>query len=379
MSLRALVVCHDEKILRVLRRVLSDQEISVEECTHADSALHKLTRQRYESVIVDCHDEQVASQVLRSVRTAPVNKNAIAVAIIDGQRAVQSAFALGAHFVLYLPITAERAKTSFRAARALMKCERRRNTRVPVEIPINLAFVNNGEKIKGTTSDLSEGGVAVRFVRRQKPGPLRVSFTLPGSECVVETAAEIAWENGGALCGLRFTDLQSEHRAHLKAWLVKHSPEIESEDPPIACTLTDLSLGGCYLEVKTPFPRRTKVVLSMKVAQVSVEVEGVVCVMHPEVGMGVGFTRTTDAERKLVENFIEVLMANSGVVPDLQVRPEGIDRGETPSVAKRSNDPEDPLLDLFHRKTQLTTDEFLSELRKQRGGPREKAQAAGAQ
>ena len=37
MSLQALVLCSDDKIIRVLRRVLSDLEIGVELCTDADS------------------------------------------------------------------------------------------------------------------------------------------------------------------------------------------------------------------------------------------------------------------------------------------------------------------------------------------------------
>ena len=141
MSLQALVLCSDDKIIRVLRRVLSDLEIAVEFCSDADSVVRKLTRRRFEAVVVDCNDEDMAAQVLASVRSAPCNKRSIAVAMIDGQKAVRSAFALGAHFVLYKPISAERARTSFRAARALMKCERRRNTRVAVQIPV--ALVND--------------------------------------------------------------------------------------------------------------------------------------------------------------------------------------------------------------------------------------------
>src|ERR1700681_2092874 len=134
MRLQALVLCSDDKILRVLRRVLSDLEIAVEYCTDADSAVRQLTRRRFEAVVVDCDDEDMAAQVLKSVRSAPCNKRSIAVAMLDDQKGVRSAFALGAHFVLYKPISAERAKTSFRAARALMKCERRRNTRVAMQI-----------------------------------------------------------------------------------------------------------------------------------------------------------------------------------------------------------------------------------------------------
>src|ERR1700693_10872 len=107
MNLHSLVLCSDEKILRVLRRVLGDLEISIDHCAEADGAIHKLTRQRYEAVIGDCADERVASQVLRSARAAPCNNRAVAVAILDSDRAVRSAHELGAHFVLYKPISPE--------------------------------------------------------------------------------------------------------------------------------------------------------------------------------------------------------------------------------------------------------------------------------
>jgi len=378
MSLRALVLCSDEKIMRVLRRVLSDLEIGVEHCTDADSTARRLTRQRFEAVIVDCHDEEVAAQVLKSVRSAPCNKHAIAVAIIDGRKAVRSAFALGAHFVLYEPVSSERAKASFRAARALMKCERRLNTRVPVEIPVTLALANG--QLKTTTSDLSEGGMAIQR-RTQNAGPVRIKFTLPGAEHVIECAAQVAWENGGSQSGLRFVDLPPEHRTHLKAWLAKHSPEIEADDPPAPCKLTDLSLGGCYLEIVAPFPVRTRVLLAMRVAELRVEVQGVVRVMHPEIGMGVEFTRTTDQQRQQVEKFIQALMNSNGALPELAVAPEGMEEPEPPAPAQASNnnnDVDDPLLGLFRRKTELTTESFLNELRKQRGPGPEAAQAAAA-
>ena len=47
MRLQALLLTPDEKIERVLRRVLGDLEISVEYCADTDSALNKLTRDRF--------------------------------------------------------------------------------------------------------------------------------------------------------------------------------------------------------------------------------------------------------------------------------------------------------------------------------------------
>ena len=128
-GLQSLLLCSDDKVVRVLRRVLTDLEIGVEHCTDLDSAVQKLTRQRFEAVIVDCTTPEIAAKILKGAQSAPTNKRAIAVAIIDGQSGLKSAFELGAHFVLFKPISLERTKSSFRSVRALMKAVKRRDGR----------------------------------------------------------------------------------------------------------------------------------------------------------------------------------------------------------------------------------------------------------
>jgi CheY-like chemotaxis protein len=371
MSLNSLVVCSDDKIVRVLRRVLADLEIGMETCSDGDSAIHKLTRQRYEAVIVDCADEDMASQILKSTRNAPCNKRAIAVALIDGQSAVRSAFGLGAHFVLYKPISTERAKTSFRAARALMKRERRRNTRVPVQIPITLILDNGAGQQQSTSSDLGEGGMAVQLARRPKNvGSMRIQFTLPGTNILMNSHAEFAWENSEGLAGLRFLDLSPENSTRLKNWLVSQSPESERDDPPVPCKLTDLSLGGCYLEIASPFPVQTRVLLTMEIAHLHVQAQGAVRVMHPEIGMGVEFTQKTREQKEAVDKFIQALMNNNGPGPQLLVEPDGLEPDTaTPIQATSGEDAEDPLIELFQNKSNLPVDAFLHQLRSQRNAP----------
>jgi c-di-GMP-binding flagellar brake protein YcgR len=370
MSLKSLVLCSDEKIVRVLRRVLSDLEISMEHCTDPDGAIHKLTRQRFESIIIDCTDLKVATSVLKSARSAPVNKRAIAVAIMDGHNGLRSAFDMGAHFVLYKPVSTERARTSFRAARALMKRERRRNARVAVQLSVNLSNAKTGFQQSVPTTDISEGGMAVQLGMRQKdPGPWQAQFTLPGTEKVIEVSGEAAWHNPGGQVGVRFVNLQVDVAHDLRHWLNQHSPEGEKDDPPVRCKLTDLSLGGCYLEIASPFPPRTRIVLSMKAAALELRVEGVVRVMHPEVGMGVEFTQNTPEQRVHVEKFIQSLMSAGDLLPELLVEPEGLESSR-PEVPAQTNEMEDPLLELFHSKATLPAELFLTELRKQRSSHR---------
>src|SRR5438874_10231323 len=75
-GLQSLLLCTDDAVVRVLRRVLSELEIGVEHCLDADSAVQKLTRQRFEAVIVDCSSRELASKILKGARSSPVNNRA---------------------------------------------------------------------------------------------------------------------------------------------------------------------------------------------------------------------------------------------------------------------------------------------------------------
>jgi DNA-binding response OmpR family regulator len=370
MKLQALLLTPDEKIERVLRRVLGDLEINVDYCADTDCALTKLTRERYEAVIVDCDEDLGATRVLKAVRSAARNKRAVAVAIIDAQKPVRGAFDLGAHFVLYKPISAERSKASFRAARALMKRERRRNTRIPIEIPVQL--ISGGGAINTKTSDLGEGGLAIQATQRLDNGAaMGIQFTLPGSEHRIEARGEIAWINAGKSAGLRFTEISPNSQEKIKQWLDSQAPDLDGDDPPAAVKLTDLSGGGCYVELAAPFPVRTKVILS--VGTTETKVEGTVLVTHPEVGMGLEFSRKTPQQQQQLDAFIQTLVGG-GAVPDLFVQPEGLDSGQEPAAVDASL-PADPLTTLFRQKSDLPLEEFRREIQKQRGGPAEGAHA----
>jgi CheY-like chemotaxis protein len=373
MNLKALLLCADDKIVRVLRRTLGDLEIAVELCASAEIALRKLTRERFEAIVVDCAGIG-AAEVLRSTRISPCNKRAVAVAILDPDIGLRSAFEFGANFVLYKPVSVERAKSSFRAARALMKKERRRNNRVAIRIPLEMSSRESGARFRANTSDIGEGGLAISLPRRSKPrGRWGLSFTLPGLSSVLEVEAEFAWEGSGTQVGLRFQDQTPEFARQLREWLARSSPEVEKDDPPVRCQLTDLSLGGCYLAISSPFPVLTRVTLSMRAAGAELRAEGIVRVMHPEKGMGVEFTKNTPEHRSLLEKFLSLLTEDRTVLPELLVEPEGLETESSSVPSTDASEGEDTLLGLFRNQAALAPDSFQAELRKQRGA----AAAAG--
>jgi DNA-binding response OmpR family regulator len=371
-GLHCLLLSNDDKAVRVLRRVLSEIDVDVEHCSGADAALQKITRQRFEGVIVDCATPHVAGAVLKAARSAPTNKRAVAVAVLedqpttDNQNALKHAFEMGAHFVLFKPISLERTRASFRAVRALMKRERRRHARIPINIPVQVEVAGDERLFGVHTVDIGENGMAIKIGHRKPSASFQLQFTLPGAAEPISVQGEVAWE-GNQVVGVRFCEVPSETADQLKRW-VERQLTGSDDDVSVNCKLTDLSLNACYLQTESPFPVRTRLKLLMKIGKLELEVEGLVRIMHSGIGMGVEFTRHTKHQRAKVEEFIQTLINTTGAVPDLQVKPDAIDNSaDAFSKEQAAIEPQDPLLSLFYTQAEASTDLFQDELRKQRG------------
>jgi DNA-binding response OmpR family regulator len=360
MSLRSLLWSSDDKTVRVLSRVLNDLEIGVEHFSASDEVIRQITRQRFEAIIVDCFDPQDAGNVLRAAKAAPVNKRALSIVLVEPQVGLKGGFDMGAHFVLHKPLAVERAKSSFRAVRALMKRERRSQLRVPVQIPVEC--VGSG-RYPAKTLDLCEGGMAIHFsARKSRESVLRFSFKLPGIDFKFDVWGEMAWEGDGDQAGVRFKDLTADQRNALRNWLKNQLPEPEPEDMAVACRLAELSLAGCYLTTNSPFPKSTRVTLSLSGAEA--KVGGVVRIVHPEFGMGIEFVQSTVEQRNLVRRMIDALQAG-GDSPELQVEPEGLESAAdaTPPSPLAAGD---ALITLFNQKAQLPVEAFMQQMHQRR-------------
>jgi hypothetical protein len=149
----------------------------------------------------------------------------------------------------------------------------------------------------------------------------------------------------------------------------------EKADPPIRCTVTDISSGACFLRTDSPFPLETRVEMSLCVADCRVRTEGKIRVMHPEFGMGVEFSSKTREHQILMKEIIARLTLSDDLVPEVLVEPEGLDWGNDfealsgdSSVPAEMEKLEDTLLDLFRTGALLPKEQFLVELRSSDGG-----------
>ncbi len=367
MPFQALLVSTDEDAAAILTPMLGRFGVALKDCGYSE-AVCLLAEERYDAVIVDFDDPHNASMVLQNAGEAPGGHKVVTIAILGDKTRVRSAFGQGANFILYKPLSVEQAEASLRAATALIKRERRGSYRVPVQIPAHvLPF--GGSETEGILLDLSEDGMDLltpqAFARQT---PLRARFTLPGRSNEAEYTGEVAWTNPNGQCGVRFFDLPAQISSDLRQWVQAHAADLPPEPEAVAeSKLTDLSLGGCYVETESPFPEGSGIVLSLNAEKMEVRAEGMVRVMHPNFGMGIEFAARTEEQRETVARFIEFLTSRPGTLPQLSITPSSlIAAGAFDVPSPGSEETEDSLLELLRDHQSLTQEEFLQELRRQR-------------
>jgi DNA-binding response OmpR family regulator len=375
MIFHALLVLTDDSAAELLRQVLADFQVESQSCSDLQAVAQQVSERRFDAVIVDLDNESLAASVIETVRQSSLSKNAVTISLLSDASLVRRAFGMGANFILYKPVSIEPVRSSLRAAIALLKRERRRAFRVPVQLPVTLSWQGVPE-VEGIMLDLSENGMDVLSAQPlQQSQPVHVHFSLPDFSQVA-AMGEVAWANDNGQAGVEFIDFPEGQRRIVQDWLAANAPETPPPDPePLSdCTLSDLSLGGCYLESVSPFPIHTEVDLTLRAAETEVKIVGLVRVMHPGHGMGVEFTSSQGQHRQLVEQFISVLTTRPGSVPEVSVTPKSINlSGAVTAPALSGEDVQDALVELLRSHAPRSQDEFLAELRKQRNSAAEAA------
>jgi CheY-like chemotaxis protein len=372
MKFQALLVSTDAPAAAVLTPILGGFGLGVECCPYA-VASQRLSQQKFDALLVDFDEPGPATTLLQNCGDLS-RRGTITIALLSDRSKVRTIFSAGANFILYKPILPAQAEASLRAATALIRRERRRSVRVPVQVGVRLQ-VKDGPALDGILLDLSEDGLEVLSARPLFPSnALAVEFCLPEAKPQLKVQGEVAWAIPNGQSGVRFSDLSQEQYAALRAWVALRASRLPPEEPEqvTSCQLTDLSLGGCYMKTESPFPERSGVVLCLKAEQLEAQVQGMVRVMHPAFGMGVEFASSTEEERKLVRGFIEFLISRRHLTPELTVSPGNLpvscDSLQSPSPGEESEF-EDPLLDLLRNHDSLSQETFLEELQKQRSVP----------
>jgi PilZ domain len=281
--------------------------------------------------------------------------------------------------------------SSLRAARAVMRKEKRRRARAPVHTHAKVDYANV-EQEKATLVDLAADGMAVLFGKKLPPtSKVYFTFQLPGQKSSVRLSGQVVWQDWNGMAGIQFADVPKASRRLLDEFLsdslpedgekdyfssvtvelepsfqkspeksaappasepkrepqrpasvaasqvVKSSPsaqatseaadrrektryacrlgaEVYRSDAPVPhhCSLTDLSPGGCYLEMHLPFPKGTLIEITVRTYDLKLRLKGVVQASHPGYGMGIAFELQREDERDQLAKLTDFVAASAG-------------------------------------------------------------------
>jgi DNA-binding NarL/FixJ family response regulator len=228
MSASALLVTRDRHVFDALLPILQATELRVEGSFSPGEGLVKLSKNKYDTVLIDCASVPDAHDILEALRQGRSNRRAVAFAIADDPDETQRAFKAGANFVLEKPIHPERAMRSIRAALGLILRERRRYFRLDIDCPL---MIQHGERseVKLGMENISEGGLAAIIPENCadfSSTSVRFSFKLPKSEQLISGKADVVWKRAGKI-GLQFSMLRPESRIELQRYIATRFDESE--------------------------------------------------------------------------------------------------------------------------------------------------------
>jgi c-di-GMP-binding flagellar brake protein YcgR len=304
------------------------------------------------------------------LRLSAKNRSCLLIAVVDGGFNARPVFGLGAKFVLYRPLSSERTRLSLRAACGLLRRERRRAPRARLNSTASVACPGAPE-INAVLTDLSDGGTSVQTASPlPSAAKVYFEFSLPGQRERVRLSGEVAWQDSSGRTGIRFLDVPQSSRRLIQSWLQQNavatlaatpasqSPVTPSEENPatpsqsalksahqsmpsgkpalvsnagnrrterrLPCkvgaeiyrlgadvpnrvNLSDISEGGCYVEMPSPLSGRSGVEILVRTASTKLRIKGQVIATHPGFGMGVRFMFRDSAEREEILRLLAVL------------------------------------------------------------------------
>jgi CheY-like chemotaxis protein len=383
MNLSSLLVCADRAASEILQGVLEELGIRVESCADAVRAGVRLAQEHFDLLIADCKEQSDLKNLLKDCRSSRGSGATVAIVVVSGQEKIREMFTLGVNFVLYTPMTRERAMSTLLAAQTVLFRDKRRKARVSVHTQATIDYAG-GEQSKATLADLAEDGMAVHFGKHLPPTcKVYFQFQLPGQPKTIRLSGIVVWQDWRGHAGVHFVDVPQASRRVLSDWLEKNlgepakqeaapgseksdagndaavkspdeivganwtgeKPEAKERDREAVarlrsepgnrrgqtryacrlgaevyqrgsavrnyCHLSDLSPGGCYLEMPVAFAPGTSVEITVRTFEIKLRLGGEVRASHPGYGMGISFKLNTKDERLGVQQLIDFVAATT--------------------------------------------------------------------
>jgi c-di-GMP-binding flagellar brake protein YcgR len=131
---------------------------------------------------------------------------------------MQDAFAIGATFFLQKPVDRQKLSALFRMVTGGMLENRRKSARIPIQTEV--ACTVGSRTARGTSWNLSQGGMQVEVDGLKPRDAVRLSFKLPVSGVVIDAAGVVVWAKESRQ-GIQFTAVSAQSQQSIRQFMAE--------------------------------------------------------------------------------------------------------------------------------------------------------------
>jgi CheY-like chemotaxis protein len=219
--LKLLIVEDDLPSLELMAEVFTALRTEVRPISVSREAAILVNQERFDGIFLDIEMPHLDGfQLAQLVRQSSWNKTT-PIVIVTGREqrdTMYQSFALGATFFLQKPIDRVKLEGLLRTVQGPLHDNRRRYSRVPIQTEVRCWV--RGKLLKGTSWNLSQGGMQIEIRGLAVGEALQLTFTLPQPPLSIEASAVVAWVKDERI-GIHFTKMTVEHQEIVRDYITQ--------------------------------------------------------------------------------------------------------------------------------------------------------------
>jgi CheY-like chemotaxis protein len=219
--LKLLVVEDDIPSLELMTEVFVSLKAEVRPISESEKAVAMVNQEKFDGIFLDLEMPNLNGfDLARLVRKSSWNKSTPIVIVTgrDDRETMQDAFAIGATFFLQKPVDRQKLSALFRIVSGGMLENRRKFTRVPIQTEVSCTV--GSRTVRGTSWNLSQGGMQVEVSGLKPRDAVRVSFKLPVSGVVIDAAGVVVWGKENRQ-GIQFANLSVQSQQSIRRFMTE--------------------------------------------------------------------------------------------------------------------------------------------------------------
>lgn len=219
--LKVLVVEDNIPSLELMTEVFVSLKAEVRPISDSEKAVAMVNQEKFDGIFLDLEMPNLNGfDLARLIRKSSWNKSTPIIIVTgrDERQTMQEAFAIGATFFLQKPVDRQKLSILFRTVSGGMLDNRRKNTRVPIQADV--ACTVGSRTVRGTSWNLSQGGMQVEVSGLRPKDTIRVSFKLPVSGVVIDASGVVVWGKENRQ-GIQFTNLSAQSQQSIRHFIAE--------------------------------------------------------------------------------------------------------------------------------------------------------------